>query len=141
MEGSIYDEWEEAWLTVSITQVVRGAEAWQRVQAANTFNDPPSAGNEYLMVFVRVRYDQGVAGQTYEVNTLVLNYLDSGGRLLERPSGLVDPEPDLSDAPPVYEGGIIEGWLTFEIPVGDNSLLVAFGLDYRGRGGLWFSLR
>ena len=44
MESSTYyDDWEEAWLAVSITEMVRGEEAWQRIQAANIFNDSPSS--------------------------------------------------------------------------------------------------
>ena len=92
------------------------------------------------MVFVRIRYERGVGGQSFEVNTFSFNYLDSKGRLLE-PADVVEPDPGLWEAPPVFEGGIQEGWLAFEIPSGDNSLLIAYDLDYRGRGGIWFSLK
>jgi len=139
-EGTIYDDDTGATLGVTITQMVRGDEAWQRIQAANMFNDPPSAGNEYMLIYVVIHYLKATGGKTYTAwLDADIEYLDSGGRLLSS-AGVVEPEPSLRDAPDIYEGGTAEGWYSFEVPAGDNSLLVAFDLGYRGQGGLWFTL-
>lgn len=44
---------------VTLRQVVRGEEAWQRVQAANMFNRAPKEGQEYVLASVRLEYLKG----------------------------------------------------------------------------------
>src|SRR5438128_339245 len=37
---------------IGISEVVRGADAWKRIQKYNAQNTPPAEGKEYIMVFV-----------------------------------------------------------------------------------------
>lgn len=139
-EASVYDYDYGALLTVSITQVVRGDKAWQMIQEANVSNEPPSAGKEYLVAYVVAKYHEGPGAQTYGINTFEFNYLDERSWLLPVADTVIEPELRLSDALPVYEGGVMKGWLAFEVPEGDANLMVAFGLDRLGLGAVWFRL-
>jgi len=139
-EGSVYDAENEARLAVKITQAVRGDEAWQMIQEANIANEPPSLGKEYLVAYVIANYLEGPQGQSYKINPFDFNYLDERLRLLQPAHWVIVPEPRLSDVSPVYAGKPMEGWLAFEIPTGDDNLMVAFGLDRLELEAVWFRL-
>ena len=56
----------------------------------------------------------------------------------ESSSFVVLPDPVFGGE--VYDGGTVEGYICQEIENNDVTPTVVFGNDYRGRGGIWFSL-
>lgn len=123
---------------VTLLEVIRGVEAWKRIQKANSFNDPPREGFEYILAKIRFECIKGPEPDViYEVSPNSFDVISSKGKEYENPS-LVEPEPQLSAR--LYPGASHEGWAAFEVAVNDSQPVLTFGRDYQGRGGIWFKL-
>ena len=111
------DDWE-----ITISEVVRGEEAWAAVQSANQFNEPPAEGMEYVAVKLLVR---NISTNDRPVNIDGSSFELTGERnvLYNRPS-VVDPEPALDVD--LYPGGQYEGWTIMTAGMGEEQLLVRF---------------
>lgn len=111
------DDWE-----ITITEVVRGDEAWTNVQSANQFNEPPADGMEYVAVKLLVRNistndrPSNIDGSSFE--------LTGERNILYNWPSIVDPEPTLDVD--LYPGGQYEGWTVMTAGVGEEQLLVRF---------------
>jgi len=103
-----------------VLEVVRGDGAWQAVQAANQFNEPPPAGMEYLLVKLRVKSthtdsEEHLIGES--------DFKVTGDRLTEYSTAFaVSPDPQL-DAQ-LFAGGETEGWAIYLIGQGESSLIL-----------------
>lgn len=104
-------DWE-----VQVLETVRGDAAWNRLYAANTFNDPAPEGMEYLLVRVRARatFAGNDARQLYFVVT--------GDGLREYTRSGVPPEPGLETE--LVSGSVSAGWIAFPIGKHEGSLLL-----------------
>lgn len=106
--------------TVQVLEVLRGDAAWQQVQAANQFNDPPADGNQYVLVKLAVE------NTSTEEEALQIGGSDfrmTGDRLIEYSSAFAAaPEPEL-DAE-LFTGGTAEGWVAFEVGADEGSLML-----------------
>ena len=126
-------EWE-----MTVTEVIRGEEAWKLLLAANQFNDPPDDGMEYVLVRVRVRL---VAAQELAeyVNGYDMRASGSAGIIYE-PRSLVEPEPRLDVA--LYPGGIHEGWVALQIAAGEAGIMMVYEslFDFTGENTRYLSL-
>ncbi|PDW04863.1 serine/threonine protein kinase [Candidatus Viridilinea mediisalina] len=98
----ITDDW-----IIRIEAVIRGEEAWERIQAHNRFNDPAPPGREYLLAYVHVRYI-GVEETPKLINNGYFTATD-GTTEPERVS-VNGPEPRLSAL--LFPGGSASGWIT-----------------------------
>lgn len=105
---------------VQVREIVRGDAAWQAIQTANMFNDPPSEGMEYLLVKLWVKSKHGddethsITGSDFQV---------TGDHLVRYGSaGVVEPDPQL-DAE-LYAGGEAEGWVAFSAAEGEGNLIL-----------------
>lgn len=124
---------------VTLLKVIRGVEAWKRIQkAASYYNKPPREGFEYILAKIRFEYLKGPKPDViYEVSTYSFDVISSEGKEYENPD-VVEPEPELSAR--LYPGATHEGWAAFEVAVNDSQPVLTFGRDYQGRGGIWFKL-
>ena len=101
-------------------EVIRGDEAWQRIQSANQFNNPPTAGNEYVAVLVRARYE----GEGEEdIDQFDFRITGSRGRA-DRVAFVIDLDPWLDYT--LQAGGEVEGWVTFEVGEAESQLMLIF---------------
>lgn len=116
-EKLVTEDWE-----TSIQEVVRGDSAWQLVQEANQFNEPPDEGYEYIAVKFYVRYI-GTNEESKNIDGSFYNITGSANILHELPS-VVDPEPALDIA--LYPGGEYSGWVVFQSIIGETDLMFAF---------------
>jgi len=107
---------------VEILEVVRGAEAWEMMQAANRFNDAPYEGVEYLLVKLRVTSTHDDADE-HEI--YVTDFQVTGeARLSYFGSGQVPPKPILDYK--IRSGETVEGWASYFITQGEGNLLLMF---------------
>lgn len=121
---------------VTFKEVIRGDMAWTLIYQANRFNDPPSSGNEYVLIWVRLEYlkapsDKPLTSWDYSFN------LVSRGVVFEDPY-VVEPKPALGKE--LYPGGIDEGWIALEGPKGDENAVVRFRLGFIDYVEAWFAL-
>jgi len=123
---------------VTLLEIVRGAEAWNRIKEANMFNDPPKSGFEYLLAKVKFEYLKGpTQDTTYHLSTWEFTAVSSEGKDYEGAS-VVEPEPELDAT--LYQGASHTGWVAFQVAKSDFKPLMTFGRKYDGTGGIWFKL-
>lgn len=121
---------------MSVTEIIRGEEAWNMIQAANMFNDEPAAGYEYILAKVNVNITRTVkTGAAADVSRVWFTLVSTGGRDYETVS-VVEPEPSIRSS--LYEGASHTGWVAFQVKSDDPSPLITFGRKYDGTGGVWF---
>ena len=99
---------------LSVLEVLRGEEAWQRVLSANSYNDPAPEGTEYVMVKGGVDYNGPDAG-TLEISETDFEIV-SHGRVyewydVESPCCL-EPAFEMK----LLQGGYGEGWFAWLLP-------------------------
>jgi hypothetical protein len=117
-----------------VLEVVRGEEAYDALLEANTLNDPPRDGFEYVLLKLHVRNldTADEAGRT-DGSTF---HLTGDNNVLYRYPYAVEPKPELEIR--LYPGGEWTGWLAYEFGVGEGNPLLVFGNifdldDERGR--------
>lgn len=101
--------------------VSRGADAAALVQQWNMFNDEPGAGKEYVIVSASVGYEGG------DQETLTISEYDFravvSGVIVEAPFALVCDNPLAGE---MFQGGQIDGLLTFEVPQGATGIVLIY---------------
>lgn len=124
--------------TVSITEVLRGDEAWVKIKDANMFNSPAADGKEYILAKVKasvsnVQDDKAISFYTGSLTAYSANNV-------EYPMAyeVVEPEPVFDGK--VFNGGTLEGYIIFAVDKSDKAPKAVFGAAYDGSGGIWFSL-
>jgi len=134
-----FEEWDDKYETkLTVLEVIRGTDAWNRLIEANMFNSPPKEDHEYILAKIKFEYLSGPNIDTsYDVNAYSFNVISSEGKEYEVPM-VVEPEPAMDTS--LYPGASHEGWTAYEIGVEDSQPLLTFGRDYQGRGGIWFKL-
>jgi hypothetical protein len=112
---------------ITLHEVVRGEEAWQRIQTANMSNEPPEAGMEYILVNALARYiGTNTTGDVIDVSSF--QTIGSSNLLYDDPS-VTGPEPALSAE--LLPGGEYEGWIPLQAAVSETDLTVVFE-DFSG---------
>lgn len=123
--------------SIRIVEVIRGDEAWDRVYAANQFNDPPLKGMDYVLVYAVVDLLSSTAEGPVHVFLCDWQAL-SGGRLWQVASAFT-PEPEFGGV--IFPGQTMEGWVLLQVKQTDPEPLLAWHINfYDGTGGVWFSL-
>jgi hypothetical protein len=102
--------------------VIRGDEAWARVYAANSFNEPPGPGEETLMTYIVVDYTGEDAG------VLSVNQTDVDIVSNDRIYSTSDVRDTACCLLPRYDfellsGGHGEGWFAWSVPIDPNAML------------------
>jgi hypothetical protein len=121
--------------TYSVTDVIRGDDAYAMIKDFNQFNDPPPVGFEYVLVYADVAYigeDQGILeiGET-EIQVVtqgqIMGYFDFPSICC------LEPGFDLK----LMQGGNGGGYFALPVKVGDENPLLLLG---EASGGVFFSL-
>lgn len=122
---------------VSITQIIRGDEAWKLITAANTFNRPAKDGYEYLLAkaSVQITANNKNADAAIDIYSGSFTLVSSSGTDYDRFT-VVTPDPSI-DAK-IYAGSSNEGWVAFLVKKDDLSPVISFARKYDGSGGVWF---
>ena len=125
-------------VNATVRMVIRGEDAWAIIEEANMFNDPPHEGSEYILALIDFGFESSsVDDVQYDVSSWDFTSVSSPG-VDQEISFVLDPEPILSGE--LYAGASLQGWASYEVPIGDPAPLLAFGRDFDGLGGMWFEL-
>lgn len=116
-ETAVTEDWE-----VSVLEVIRGDEAWARIQQANQFNEPPREGMEYVLMRVGVR-NISTAERYLTMDEFAFNPTGSANVLHDLPS-VVSPEPVFDTC--LYPGGRAEGWVSMQVYSDETDLMARF---------------
>lgn len=120
-----------------VLESVRGDAALKMVKDANMFNSDPDDGMEYIVAKIRVSIDSTEKDQAVSLSGYSFTAFSSDS--VEYKSVFaVEPLPKFSGD--VYAGGTLEGYAVYQVSKSDAAPKLVFGADYKGSGGIWFSL-
>jgi hypothetical protein len=142
--GEGYTSHELYDIKITLLEVIRGEQAWRRIQASASSNKPAGPGTEYLLVRIRYEYfARGVPGTC--IHPLAPEEFTAYSRNGEdyKAVSVVPPKPELRKG--LKSGESFEGWLVFAVRQEDKSPLMLYSADSGGAvehgGGKWFLLR
>lgn len=106
--------------SVQILETIQGEAALAQILQANSFNDPPPEGMEYLMVKIRVK---NIAEGDTEIKISKSDFNLTGSYLKKyAPVSVVTPDPNFSDG--LFPGGETIGWVPFLISPDETNLML-----------------
>lgn len=107
------------WQVTVLQEPIRGLQAWEMVQAANQFNDPPAENQEYLLLLVQVSHTR-----TTEEEKSISLHLTGAANVVHYSfyNSQVPPAPPLN----TFLAGQAQstGWEVFTIYQGEGNLLL-----------------
>lgn len=109
---------------VQVLETKRGVDAWNDIQAANSYNEPAPEGMEYLLVKIHVKctYDDSdehsISGYDFDVTG------DKAILYTTSMASVVKPEPALDAT--LFSGGETEGWSAYLVTQGEANLILVF---------------
>jgi hypothetical protein len=105
---------------IQVLEIIRGEEAWQMIQAANRFNDPPSEGMEYILVKI---WAKNTSDEEDERSTSDWDFKLTGAKYIRYSSAsVVEPDPQLDAT--LFTGGETEGWVAFAVGQDEDNLVL-----------------
>jgi len=131
-------------LKITLLQVTRGEQAWERLRTASDSNKPATNGFEYVLAQIRFELKAIVfpGNKSFRLGTpLQLIAMSPDGKEYASAPAVL-PEPELSGE--LRAGESVEGWVGFLVEKRDGKPLMAFdpasgGGTLRGRV-VWFQL-
>lgn len=124
---------------VSVSQVIRGEQAWQMIEEANMFNDEPKDGYEYMLAKAKVTITRNAKSDAaVDLWSGDFELVSTSGTAYDHPS-VVTPDPSIDAS--IYVGSSNEGWVAFQVKKNDESPLIVFEREYDGTGGVWFKTK
>ncbi|CAN5805771.1 hypothetical protein BH23CHL2_BH23CHL2_18930 [soil metagenome] len=121
----VVDDTWEIWLN----EVYRGEEALRRVKEANSFNDDPQVGFEYILINVSMRNVSPDAGSDNVSEISMFGSTGANNVIYDVPS-IVDPSPEMRWD--VYAGGEVSGWITVQAAQGEPGVVLVFEPEFFG---------
>jgi hypothetical protein len=142
--GQGYTSHELYDMKITVTEVVRGEEAWKRIREASSSNKAAEAGFEYVLARVKFEYyARGTPGLCiHQLSPQQFSAVSLEGQ--DYPiAQVVLPKPDLRKA--MKSGETVEGWIAFSVSQQDKGPLMTYSADQGGAiahgGAKWFLLR
>jgi hypothetical protein len=142
--GEGYTSHELYDMKITVLEVLRGEEAWKRIKAAASSNEPAASGTEYVLARVKFEYRaRTIPGHC--VHPLVPEQFTAYSASGEdyRRASVVPPKPEMRKG--LKSGDSLEGWLAFVVAKEDRAPIMSFAA---GDGGAvqhaepkWFLLR
>ncbi|MWC30403.1 stalk domain-containing protein [Paenibacillus sp. MMS18-CY102] len=121
---------------ITLQETIRGDQAAEMLAKANQFNEPATAGYEYMLAKFNFKVLKNTKSDAaVNLNGVQFTLVSSSGKDYETPF-VVEPEPALSAN--LYVGASNSGWVAFMVKKEDKTPLITFGRKYDGTGGAWF---
>lgn len=142
--GEGYTSHELYDLNMTLVEVIRGEEAWKRIQEADKSNRPAGPDKDFLLARVRLEYHaRGTPGLCVHsvVPQQFTAYSPNGEDYA--PSQVAPPKPELRKE--MKSGDSLEGWVAFIVAKSDKAPLMFYTADPGGAvqhgEGKWFLLK
>lgn len=120
---------------ITVLQVVRGADAWATIYAANPYNSPAPVGTEYILAKVRYNYLSGPAMES--LSDWTFQFFSGSGVKYDQVS-VVGLAYEFSYT--LYPGNMVEGWVAIRVSTTDLTPLLSFAVASDGSGGTWYKI-
>jgi len=118
---------------LTVTEVLRGEEAWDLVKSGNQFNSKPEEGKEYMLVRFNVKALESKKNKKIIINDAKFYFYNKSGVKYSNFVSIAGLSPRFSG---MYPGGETEGYAYAIIDEGDEPLVVFLE---RYNQGIWFS--
>lgn len=142
--GEGYTSHELYDMKITLLEVLRGEEAWKRLQAVDASNKPAESGFEYLLARVKFEYQaRQIPGLC--MHPLAPNQFTAYNAKGEdyAPVSVIPPKPEMRKE--LKSGDSVEGWLVFAVSKADLAPLMSFSASDGGAvqhaEPKWFLLR
>ncbi len=142
--GEGYTSHELYDMKITLIEVIRGEEAWKRINAASESNKPSAPGTEYILARIKFEYyARGTPGLC--VHQLVPEQFAAYSAKGEDYAAVsvVSPKPEMRKE--LKSGDSFEGWVVFAVAKEDKGPLMEYSADAGGAvqhgGSKWFLLR
>lgn len=113
-------------ISVTVEEVVRDAEAWQKIQEANQYNKPLPAEQEYLLLRMRVK-NIGTGDEAVDISSG--DFFITGDKLRKYFSAsAVAPKPALQGG--IFPDGELSGWVVYPVAAGEHNLMLVLPAPY-----------
>ena len=131
---------DECTLNVRVMEIVRGNDAYNMLRKTNKYYDYTAPdGYEYVLAKVALSVLSVEDDGAVDASDMEYKFKSFSNNNEENPDQYVtEPEPNLEGI--LYAGGNTEGWIARLVKKDDAKPKLAFGLDYDGKGGIWFAL-
>ncbi len=110
----------------SVTVDEVNLDAAGEIMAANEYNDPPAAGNVFVLIDVTVTYNGADTSSTDGVNFSVVG----ASNVAVDSSWATPPRESYNSSAELFQGGSVSGQIVFEVPAADAPSLVLIGRAY-----------
>ena len=136
LQTLVYEDYSKKYTTeITVKDIVRGDAAWLMIEQANSFNEEPAEGYEYMLAKINFNLLDIDDGKAFDLFKYDFDLISNAGKEYEHVF-ITTPDPELSTK--LYKGSSNEGWAVFEVKKDDATPKIAFGRKYDGTGGLWF---
>ncbi len=109
-------------VTMSISNVIRGEEAYNYLLNANQFNEPAPEGSEWILFDVSYKMNTGSLDDPMFVSPSMTPIASSGEEVPQDTYGTLNDGESFGDKD-LYEGGTSTGKIAKLVPIGDNTLI------------------
>ncbi len=141
--GQGYTSHELYNMNLTLLEVVRGDDAWERLRKASDANKPAGAGFDYILARVKFEYyARGTPGLCVH-KVVPQQFMAFSSEGVDYPA--VDVSlPKLEMRGDLRSGENLEGWIAVRVPQEDQKPLLSYSADQGGAvmhgGGKWFKL-
>ncbi len=118
----------DAAVSVTLSNVIRGDEAYKYLVQQNQFNEAAPDGQEWMILDVNLTLDKGDPDRAYYVSPS-FDVIDSSGSEVDQKNyGTFGEGMEFGNVK-IFEGGNASGKIAKLVPVGDENLLLEFSDD------------
>ena len=141
--GQGYTSHELYNMKITLLEVVRGDEAWERIRKVSDTNKPADPDSDYILARAKFEYSaRGTPGLcVHEITPQQFTAFSADG--VDYPAANVSlPKPEMRGK--LRSGEHLEGWFAVLVPQADQKPLLTYSADAGGAvlhgGGKWFKL-
>jgi hypothetical protein len=142
--GDVYSGADLYDVKITLREIIRGNDAWQRIKAISAANPQPKENFEYILAFISFSYfSRGLPGnEPYKLRADYFKAVSQDLSEYDTPS-VSPPSPGLSTT--INPGGTHEGWIVLQVPISDKKPFMTFKHTpekgvYRIWNPTWFKL-
>ena len=126
---------------ITLLDIVRGKEAWERVRSQGLSDKPPETGFEYILALIRFGYYQRgrrLGSEAYQLTEGQFAAVSPDDKQeYELPVTLRQPQPPLIGRH-FHQGESYEGWILFQVPKEEKEPRLIFKRKHiEGMYGIW----
>lgn len=111
-------------LEITLDNITRGESAWNRIKKANSYNEPPAEGKEYILSKFKIKVLDTETDKPVQINHSLFDAVRKDGTVYNDIFFIAEITPNLSTD--LYKGAEYEGWTYFMVDKNDTPVAAIF---------------